>query len=118
VLREAERRVAAAIAAIAVREGVAVSGRPLARFEPVPFDAALVARVEALAREAGETVRRLPSGAGHDAQMLARVCPAAMIFVPSVDGISHNVREHTQPADIEAGANLLLRLVLELAETE
>ncbi|MFQ5557152.1 MAG: M20/M25/M40 family metallo-hydrolase, partial [Acidimicrobiales bacterium] len=67
------------------------------------------------AEELGHRVRRLPSGAGHDAQMLARVCPAAMIFVPSVAGISHNPAEHTDPSDITAGADVLLRTVLCLA---
>ena len=58
----------------------------------------------------------MPSGAGHDAQMLARICPTAMIFVPSVSGISHNVREYTKPDDIDAGANVLLSVLLQLAE--
>jgi hypothetical protein len=57
---------------------------------------------------------RMPSGAGHDAQMLARVCPTAMVFTPSVDGLSHNIAEFTEDADIEAGANVLLQVVLEL----
>ena len=57
----------------------------------------------------------LPSGAGHDAQMLARVCPAGMVFVPSARGISHNPAEHTDDADLEAGANVLLQCLLELA---
>jgi N-carbamoyl-L-amino-acid hydrolase len=47
--------------------------------------------------------------------MLARVCPAGMIFVPSQGGISHNVREFTAPQDIAAGANVLLQVLLELA---
>ena len=54
------------------------------------------------------------SGAGHDAQMLARVCPTAMIFVPSHQGISHNPAEHTDPADLQAGADTLLQVVLGL----
>jgi N-carbamoyl-L-amino-acid hydrolase len=57
----------------------------------------------------------MPSGAGHDAQMLARVCPTAMIFVPSAGGISHNVKEFTGAADLEAGANVLLHTLLKLA---
>ena len=61
-------------------------------------------------------VKRLPSGAGHDAQMLAAVCPACMIFVPSAGGVSHNIEEYTKPEDIAAGADVLLRLVAELAE--
>ncbi len=58
----------------------------------------------------------MPSGAGHDAQMLARVCPTAMIFVPSEGGLSHNVKERTAPALLEAGANVLLEALLELAD--
>ena len=61
---------------------------------------------------------RLSSGAGHDAQMLARICPAAMIFVPSVKGLSHNAAEHTAPDDLAAGANVLLHTLLELAAEE
>ncbi len=57
----------------------------------------------------------MPSGAGHDAQMLARICPAAMIFTPSVGGLSHNIAEHTDPADVTAGANVLLQTLLTLA---
>ena len=55
-------------------------------------------------------MKRLPSGAGHDAQMLAAVCPACMIFVPSANGVSHNIEEYTEPEDLAAGANVLLRL--------
>jgi N-carbamoyl-L-amino-acid hydrolase len=115
-LREAERRLAERIETLAAAEGVRIERRTLARFEPVAFDPAMVARVERIAGALGHTVRRLPSGAGHDAQMLARLCPAGMIFVPSVGGISHNVREFTKAEDIEAGANVLLQTLLELAE--
>jgi len=58
----------------------------------------------------------MTSGAGQDAQMLARICPAAMIFVPSIGGISHNPSESTRPEHLELGANLLLQTVLRLAE--
>jgi N-carbamoyl-L-amino-acid hydrolase len=47
--------------------------------------------------------------------MMARVCPSGMIFVPSVGGLSHNVREYTEPKDLEAGANVLLGLIERLA---
>jgi len=114
-LQEAERRVLAFAERAAAAEGVILSRRTLARFEPVAFDPALVARVEAIARELGHRVRRLPSGAGHDAQIVAGVAPACMIFVPSVKGLSHNVEEYTAPADVTAGAEVLLRLVRELA---
>jgi N-carbamoyl-L-amino-acid hydrolase len=115
LLRVAENATFAHLEQVATAEGVSVSRRSLARFEPVEFDAAVIDLVEATARGLGLSVRRLPSGAGHDAQMFAPNCPTAMIFVPSVDGISHNVREHTERADLEAGANVLLGALRELA---
>jgi N-carbamoyl-L-amino-acid hydrolase len=114
-LQEAERRLQAFAAEIAAAEDVVLSHRTLARFEPVTFNPAVVDLVEATARRLGHSLRRLPSGAGHDAQMLARVCPAGMIFVPSVGGISHNVKEFTALPDLEAGANVLLHTLLALA---
>jgi N-carbamoyl-L-amino-acid hydrolase len=116
LLKDAEARVAAHIAEIAAAEKVEVEAKVLARFEPVIFDKGLVDRVEHHAKGLGRTTRRLPSGAGHDAQMMQRICPTAMIFVPSVAGLSHNVKEHTEAADLVAGAEVLLNLILELAE--
>ncbi len=115
-LKEAERCLAVFVAETAPYERVTVAQRRLARFDPVAFAPALVARVEAIARELELPVKRLPSGAGHDAQMLAAVCPACMIFVPSAGGISHNIAEYTAPDQCAAGADVLLRLVTELAE--
>ncbi len=115
-LMEAERRLATFVAETAAAENVTVESRTLARFDPVPFAPPLVARVEAIAQEFELPVKRLPSGAGHDAQMLAAVCPACMIFVPSAGGVSHNIAEYTAPEQCAAGADVLLRLVAELAE--
>jgi N-carbamoyl-L-amino-acid hydrolase len=58
---------------------------------------------------------RLPSGAGHDAQMLARVCPTGMVFVPSRGGVSHNPAEFTEPEHLAAGAQVLAEVMAELA---
>ncbi len=115
VLQEAERRLAEQAAALAESEGVAISRQQLARFEPVSFDERVVALVASTASALGHTVRRLPSGAGHDAQMLARICPTGMIFVPSAGGISHNPAEHTDPDDLGAGADVLLHVIMALA---
>jgi len=115
LLRESERRLALFLAELARTEGVTIATRPLARFEPVTFDDGVVALVERTATRLGHSCRRMTSGAGHDAQMLARICPAGMIFVPSVKGISHNPAEHTAPADLAAGANVLLHTLLDLA---
>jgi N-carbamoyl-L-amino-acid hydrolase len=115
-LQEAIARCMKYAAQVAADEGVELSHRVLADFAPVAFDEAIVGRVEDIARSRGHRVRRLPSGAGHDAQMLARMCPTGMVFVPSVGGLSHNVAEFTHDQDIEAGAGVLLELMLELAE--
>ena len=115
-LQEAIARCMKYAAQAAADEGVELSHRVLADFAPVAFDEAIVGRVEDIARSRGHRVRRLPSGAGHDAQMLARMCPTGMVFVPSVGGLSHNVAEFTHDQDIEAGAGVLLELMLELAE--
>ncbi len=109
LLQEAERRFQALLTEAAADEHVDVEQRTLARFEPVEFDASMVDLVDATAQRLGLSTRRMPSGAGHDAQMLARVCPTAMVFVPSVNGLSHNIAEYTEPADITAGANVLLQ---------
>jgi N-carbamoyl-L-amino-acid hydrolase len=114
-LQVAERRLAEFLAEACEAEGVSAKSRRLARFEPVAFDPSVIDRVEATAQALGLSVRRMPSGAGHDAQMLARVCPTGMVFVPSVKGISHNPAEYTAPADLTAGANVLLHVVLDLA---
>ena len=115
ILQQAERQTFAFVEQIAASEGVRVEQRTLARFAPVAFSPEMVARVEAAARAQGRSVRRMPSGAGHDAQMFAPHCPTGMIFVPSAGGISHNVREYTAPAQLVAGANVLLEVVQEVA---
>ncbi len=117
VLLDAERQTREFLLEAAAAEGCTVATKSLARFDPVEFDDAVVACVEQAALTQGHAVRRMPSGAGHDAQMLARVCPTGMIFVPSVNGLSHNPAEYTSPTDLEAGANVLLQVMLELAAT-
>ena len=113
-LREAESALASFLDELARSEGVAVSVERLARFEPVVFDRGLVDRIEQAAGRRGLPCRRMTSGAGHDAQMMARITPSAMIFVPSIAGISHNPKESTPDADLLAGANVLLDVVRSL----
>jgi N-carbamoyl-L-amino-acid hydrolase len=114
-LREHEAALADSLKDIAAAEGVTISTERLARFEPVTFDATIVRHIEEAAHARGLTSKRMTSGAGHDAQMLARIAPTAMIFVPSIGGISHNPRELTHDADLAAGANVLLDVVMRLA---
>ncbi len=115
LLQQAEAVFGAVCDQLAAEEGVTIERRTLARFEPVEFDPAMIDLVERTAQRLGRSTKRMPSGAGHDAQMLARVCPTSMIFVPSVNGLSHNIAEYTSPDDITAGADVLLQVVLELA---
>jgi N-carbamoyl-L-amino-acid hydrolase len=113
LLQQAERRLADFVDQIAASEGVQIAQRRLARSKPVAFDDAMVDLVEATAFALGCSCKRMPSGAGHDAQMFAPNSPTAMIFVPSQHGISHNVAEYTAPQELEAGANVLLQLLLD-----
>ena len=117
ILRRAEQEISARIEELRRDEAVSITTRQLARFEPVVFDENVVRLVEGTAQAHGLSCMRLPSGAGHDAQMLARVCPTAMVFVPSHRGISHNPAEHTDEDQIEAGCNVLLHVMLGLAGT-
>ena len=114
-MQEAEQRVAEFLASTAAAEGCTFETESLARFEPVAFDPSVVDLVADTAAALGHSVKRMPSGAGHDAQMFARVCPTAMIFTNSKDGLSHNPLEYTAPDDLEAGANVLLHTMLALA---
>lgn len=116
ILQEAERRLALFCDELAASENVGITTRSLARFEPVLFDLAVVDLVERTGNKLGYSVKRMPSGAGHDAQMLARVCPTAMIFTPSWQGLSHNPFEYTKPEDLAAGTNVLLHVLRGLAD--
>ncbi len=118
VLQAVEARFAAFCDALAQSEGVTIERRTLARFSPVVFDDRLIDLIQQSATTAGLSTKRLPSGAGHDAQMMARICPTGMIFTPSENGLSHNPAEHTDAADLEAGANVLLDVLVTLATGE
>ncbi len=118
LLQDSERRLAAFVIAVAGEEGVTITSRTLARFEPVSFDGKMISLIERTALDMGNTVKRLPSGAGHDAQMFARMCPTAMIFTQSHNGISHNPAEFTEPADLVMGADILATVMLTLSETD
>jgi N-carbamoyl-L-amino-acid hydrolase len=112
----AEERLYKFLTRLAKREDVYLERRSLARYKPIEFDEEIIASVTHHASKLGHSVKRMPSGAGHDAQAFAPNCPSGMIFVPSVGGISHNVEEYTHNKDIEAGANVLLQVLLDLAE--
>lgn len=81
---------------------------------PAPTDPRIRALIDQSAKELRLTTKEMPSGAGHDAQDMARLAPVGMIFIPSIGGISHSPKEFSRPQDIENGANVLLRTLLKL----
>ncbi len=81
---------------------------------PAPTDSRIRSLINDAARELGLSTKLMPSGAGHDAQDMARLGPVGMIFAPSVGGISHSPREFSHPHDITNGANVLLHTLLKL----
>lgn len=105
----------ACITRIAADERLSAQLTEVVHFEPCHFDPHWVSRIEGLAHARGHTVKRLASGAGHDAVYVAKTCPAAMIFVPCEGGISHNEIENAQPQHLAAGAQVLLDAMIEAA---
>ncbi|MDZ4716450.1 MAG: Zn-dependent hydrolase [Cytophagales bacterium] len=93
-------------------ESIEVSRNEMVRLAPVDFSVEVLDRIAAACDQLKFSSTRMVSGAGHDAQMMAAVSKAAMIFVPSAGGISHNVKEHTDPEDLGRGAEVLLQTVL------
>ncbi|RYY94450.1 MAG: Zn-dependent hydrolase [Comamonadaceae bacterium] len=101
--------------ALQVRGGLAVSVEQTVYYPPAKFADALVRAVRQGAERAGLAHLDIVSGAGHDAVYVARVAPAAMIFVPCKDGISHNEIEDAKPEHLAAGCNVLLHAMLDRA---
>jgi beta-ureidopropionase / N-carbamoyl-L-amino-acid hydrolase len=99
----------------ATGRGVESEIAPVGRWEPTPLDPGVCDAIETAADELRLSSLRLHSGAGHDAQALAAITPAGMIFVPSVAGLSHDPGELTHWDDCVNGANVLLRAALALA---
>jgi len=116
VLDDAQVAIERTIKRIARDAGLAASMRGTATVPPVDFDVTLVDRVQIASQELQYPCRRMLSGAGHDAGVLASVVPAAMIFVPCKDGVSHNEAEMAHPGDLAAGANVLMHAMLSCAE--
>ena len=115
ILKHAEQELANFCDTLSSQEKVQIHREVLARFEPVAFDKALVGEVIRVSEALDISVKQMTSGAGHDAQMFARVCPAAMIFVPSENGLSHNPAEFTSQREIEDGSNVLLQIMAKLS---
>ena len=86
--------------------------------DPVPMDQKVVELIEKQCKENGLNYKVMHSGAGHDSQIFAPVVPTAMLFVPSLKGISHNPAEFTEPADLAEGVKALIGALYELGYKE
>jgi N-carbamoyl-L-amino-acid hydrolase len=115
VLAAMDRELRAGVEAIAGEIGLELDLEQIFYYAPIHFDEGCVAAVRKGAQECGYQAREIVSGAGHDACYLAKVAPTSMVFVPCVDGISHNEIEDAKPEWITAGGQVLLRAVLEKA---
>jgi N-carbamoyl-L-amino-acid hydrolase len=90
--------------------------KPVDDIVPEPTNPGFRKIIEESAKQLGLTTHMMPSGAGHDAQEIARICPVGMIFIPSIGGISHSPKEFSSPEDMTNGANVLLLSFLRLDE--
>jgi N-carbamoyl-L-amino-acid hydrolase len=117
MLQRAECELVTFYARVAAEERVQVVHKETARTPDVAFAPKVQDLVEKYANARGLSNRRIVSGAGHDCQEIAHIAPSGMVFVPGeYDGISHNPREFSTPKQCADGVNVLLDVVLELAE--
>ena len=118
VEEEVYRGVARDIASFAVkaaeRRGMRATYTQRQNTTPTRMDQGVVAALEAAAEASGEPYRLMPSGAGHDTQLVAPFVPSAMVFVPCRDGISHAPDEEADPADAALGAEIILNAIRQL----
>jgi N-carbamoyl-L-amino-acid hydrolase len=110
-----EQTLRAAVDEAARSSGLSIELELVSQFKPCVFDTGCVGAVERAAAHLGYSHMPAVSGAGHDAVHVAKVAPAAMIFIPCKDGISHNEIEYAKPEHLEAGCNVLLHVMLEHA---
>ena len=115
VLSQMDQAVRQGVEKIAADIGLQADLEQIFYYAPVPFDAECVAAVRQGAKDCGYSTRDIVAGAGHDACYLAQVAPTSMVFVPCVDGISHNEIEDAKPEWITAGGDTLLRAILDKA---
>jgi len=113
--RQVVREIFDAAGEIAARRGVELAVTPMVEDAPVACEPLVIEAVEAAVRELDLPFRRMISGANHDAMVMGARVPVGMIFVPSAGGIGHHPDEHTDPADLELGVQVLAGTLARLA---
>ena len=103
---------------IEASSGVQIAFHPIdAKSVPSPMNENMQSILSEVAGSLSYSHKRMPSGAGHDAQNMAKICPTGMLFVPSVGGVSHSPKEFTHPKEMVKGANVMLQSVLKIERT-
>jgi allantoate deiminase len=115
VLDGFEQRLRTLIEEVSTRRGLEVQLGDMLHQTGINFDSKICAALEASCSETGVRWRRMPSHAGHDAQVIGTICPAAMLFVPSQGGHSHRPDERTELGHIGSGIEILVRTLFRLA---
>ena len=118
VLDRLESEINATVAEFQGQQGVTSEVAHLLSIDPAAMDAALVNTIETATQQRAVPALRMPSGAGHDAMVLSRSVPSAMVFIPSIGGRSHDVAEDTSQEDICLGADIMADTVALLAHRE
>ena len=113
-LKAAEETLKNYLEKLRTEEEIKIETERLVRFLQVIFNERIVKIIESVTKDKNYSCRRMTSGAGHDAQMMSKICPTAMIFVPSYKGISHNPAEFTEDEDLVKGTSVLLDVVTKL----
>jgi N-carbamoyl-L-amino-acid hydrolase len=114
-IQQVFRKIAEEAVRIAQESGTTIQFNALEETAaPAVSDANIRKLIAESAKELGFSAKEMPSGAGHDAQDIARIAPMGMIFVPSAGGISHSPKEFTKPEDMANGASVLLKTIMKL----
>ena len=104
--------------ALSSKNNIEILANEIWHIPPVKFDSDCIAAVNNAANNLGYRNQRMVSGAGHDACQVCSIVPTSMIFVPCEGGLSHNEEESATPEDLEAGCNVLLHAMLEMADKQ
>jgi N-carbamoyl-L-amino-acid hydrolase len=116
-MRRAEHELERFLQQLEQEQGVTIAARQTARTESVTFSSDIQGIIERKMKKAGLRYQHIVSGAGHDAQEFAAICPSGMIFIPGeYDGISHNPREYSTKEACARGADILFHTLVELAD--
>ncbi len=117
VLSQMDQEIRDGVEKISARNNLTGKLEQIFYYAPVPFDQSCVDAVQASADQCGYSSREIVAGAGHDACFIAQAAPTSMVFIPCVDGISHNETENIMPEWSTAGANVMLNAILNKAGT-